>query len=111
ESHSINIEWRYYTDGKAWLGKGVYKWLGPRGGQKSLTAFWMSIWDGFFQVTVYIQEKHRDGALNLALGDSAMQMLKQAATMGKHFPLTFEIASNSPFGDLFTLIEYKKSLG
>lgn len=39
ENQDIDLEWRYYTDGKAWLGKGLYKWLGVRGGQKVTTVF------------------------------------------------------------------------
>jgi len=46
--HDIQLEWRYYTDGKAWLAKGLYKWTGVRGGQNEKTVFWLSIWDGFF---------------------------------------------------------------
>jgi len=40
-----------------------------RGGQKEVTAFWLSIWDGFFKTTFYIPEKARSEALNLSLDD------------------------------------------
>lgn len=30
-NHDIQLEWRYYNDGKAWLAKGLYKWTGVRG--------------------------------------------------------------------------------
>ena len=52
-NQDIDLEWRYYTDGKAWLGKGLYKWLGVRGGQKVTTVFWLSIWESFFKITIY----------------------------------------------------------
>jgi len=42
---------------------------GVRGGQKEVTAFWLSIWDGFFKTTFYIPEKARSEALNLPLDD------------------------------------------
>jgi hypothetical protein len=48
-NHEIQIEWHYYNDGKAWLAKGLHKWIGARGGKNELTVFWLSIWDGFFQ--------------------------------------------------------------
>ncbi|MDD4496494.1 MAG: DUF3788 family protein [Eubacteriales bacterium] len=53
-SHDIHLEWRYYNDGKAWLAKGLYKWTGIRGGQNETTVFWLSIWDSFFKVTIYV---------------------------------------------------------
>ena len=37
--HNIEIEWRFYTDGKAWLAKGLYKLKGVRGGLKETTVF------------------------------------------------------------------------
>jgi hypothetical protein len=49
-NHDIRIEWRYYCDGKAWLAKGLYNWTGIRGGQNETTVFWLSIWEGFFQL-------------------------------------------------------------
>ena len=62
-SHDIQIDWRYYNDGKAWLAKGLFKWRGVRGGQNETTIFWLSIWDGFFKVTIYIPEKAREEVL------------------------------------------------
>ena len=56
-SHDIHLEWRYYNDGKAWLAKGLFKWKGVRGGQNEKTVFWLSVWDGFFKVTIYLPEK------------------------------------------------------
>ena len=36
-SHDIQLEWRYYNDGKAWLAKGLLKWTDVRGGQNEKT--------------------------------------------------------------------------
>lgn len=58
-SHDIHLELRYYNDGKAWLAKGIFRWTGARGGQKETTGFWLSIWNGFFKVTIYVPEKAR----------------------------------------------------
>ena len=35
--------WNYYNDGKAWLCKVQFK---------KKTVFWLSIWDGFFKLTL-----------------------------------------------------------
>ena len=112
KEHDIELTWRYYNDGKAWLAKGLYKWTTKRGTQKETTAFWFSIWDNFFKVTIYIPEKHRDDALNLSLSGESRKMIEEAKQMGKlkFFPLVFSIDSNEIFDDLITLIEFRKLL-
>jgi len=109
----IDLEWRYYTDGKAWLGKGLYKWLGVRGGQKVTTVFWLSIWEAFFKITIYIPEKARDDLFSLPLNNTVKQMINDSKQMGnrlKFFPLVFELDSNELFGQIHILFDFKKSL-
>ena len=108
----IEVEWRYYNDGKSWLGKGLYKWTGTRGGQKEVTAFWLSIWDGFFKVTFYIPEKARSEALELPVGEDINAMLAAAKPMGKlkFFPLTFDLKSDELFDDIYTLVNFRKMI-
>lgn len=109
----MELEWRYYTDGKAWLGKGLYKWTGTRGGQKEMTVFWMSIWDGFFKVSVFFPEKSRADVLALPLGDDAMQMIADSKLMGKtqkFFPVVFNLRSDEWFEAVFAIAEYKKKM-
>ncbi len=113
ENHDIQLEWRYYTDGKAWLGKGLHRWTGPRGGNKEVTAFWLSIWDGFFKVTIYIPEKYRDEVNRLPLEDEVKQMVAGSRQMGntlKYFPLVFDLDSDRMLEEVFTLIEFRKSI-
>jgi len=111
-SYDIEMEWRYYNDGKAWLGKGLYKWTGARGGQKEVTAFWLGIWGGFFKVTVFIPEKTRADALNLTLADDIKDMIADAKQMGKlkFFPLTFDLHSDELFDDIYTLVNFRKMI-
>lgn len=111
-SHDIQIEWRYYTDGKAWLAKGLYKWTGVRGGQNETTVFWLSIWDGFFKVTIYIPEKSREAVLSLPLHDDVRRMIGDARLMGnrlRYFPLVFELRSDELFDAIFSLADFRKS--
>ena len=112
QSFGIKAEWRYYNDGKAWLGKGLYKWTGARGGQNEVTAFWLSIWNGFFKVTFYIPEKARSEALNLSINNETKKMIESAKQIGKlkFFPLIFDLRSDDRFDDIFTLIDFRKSL-
>jgi len=112
KNYEIQVDWRYYNDGKAWLGKGLHHWVTSRGTKKENTVFWLSIWEGFFKVSVFIPEKHRDDVLDLPLTDEIKTMISNAKQMGKlkFFPLVFDITSNNLFPEIFTLINFRKSL-
>jgi len=110
--HGIDAQWRYYNDGKAWLCKGQYHWTTARGTAKETTAFWLSVWEGFVRVTLFIPEKYRADALALPLGDEIRQLLADAKQMGKlkFFPLLFDLRENTLFEDAFALIDFRKML-
>ena len=110
--HDVELAWRYYNDGKAWLGKGQHKWVTSRGTLKETTAFWLSIWEGFFKVTVYIPEKYRVEALSLPLGDAMKEMIMDAKQMGKlkFFPLVFDLRLPKTFDELLAIIDFRKVL-
>ena len=112
QNHGVSVNWRYYNDGKAWLGKGQYAWVTTRGTQKETTAFWLSVWDGFFKVTIFIPEKHRADVLNLALNGATKAMIQSAKQMGKlkFFPLVFDLYTDEMFDAVFTLIDFRKVL-
>jgi len=108
--HDIQVEWRYYTDGKAWLSKGIYRSTGVRGGKKEITVFWLSIWEGFFRVTVYVPEKYREAVLALPLEMQVKQSIAEAKLMGKlkFFYATFDVTSDSQFDSILLLSDFKK---
>ncbi len=111
-TRDIDLDWRYYPDGSAWLGKGLHKWTGARGGQKEVTAFWLSIWDGFFRVTIYVPEKARANALGLPLDPETREMVETAKQVGKlkFFPLVFDLRTDERFGTVYMLIDFRKTL-
>ena len=111
-NHNIEIEWRYYTDGKAWLAKGLYKWKGVRGGQNETTVFWLSVWDGFFKLSIFIPEKNREDAQNLPLSDNIKKMISESKQMGKlkFFPVVFDLYSEELLPSVFTLLDFKKNI-
>lgn len=111
-SHDIQIVWRYYTDGKAWLAKGIYKWTGVRGGQKEATVFWLSIWDGFFKVTIFVPEKAHAEILSLPLDNEVKLMVASSKQMGKlnYVPLVFDLYSDEVFESFFTIADFRKSM-
>lgn len=112
ENHDIQLVWRYYTDGKSWLGKGLHKRIGVRGGQSEKTVFWLSIWNRFFRVTIYIPEKFRLDVFNLPLNDYVKQMITDSKQMGKlkFFPLIFDLNSDEMIEMVFVLIDFIKSI-
>ena len=112
-SHDIHLEWRYYNDGKSWLAKGLFKWTGARGGKNEKTVFWLSIWDGFFKVTIYIPEKSRADVFKLPLDDKVKLMIGDSNQMGnrlKFFPLAFDLSSDEMLEAVYTLADFRKSL-
>ena len=114
ENHNIELIWRYYTDGKSWLAKGLYQWTGVRGGQKEMTVFWLSIWDGFFKVSIFVPEKYREAISRLPLAEEVKQMIADTRPMGnrlRYFPLVFDIRSDEMFSVLFELMDFKKKIG
>lgn len=108
----IQLEWRYYNDGKAWLAKGLYQWTGVRGGQNEKTAFWLSVWEGFFKVTIYFPEKSRADVFRMPLGYEVERIIADSRQMGKlnYFPLVFELRSDEIFEEVFLLTEFRKSI-
>ena len=112
EKIDIQVDWRYYNDGKSWLAKALYKWVTSRGTQKETTACWLSIWDGLFKVTIYIPTKHREDALSLPLSDEVKTMVAEAQQIGKlkFFPLIFDIDSEELFKDILALVEFRGKL-
>lgn len=110
EGRDIQLQWRYYTDGKAWLAKGLYKWVGVRGGKNETTVFWLSIWDGFFRVNIYVPEKSRGPVLDLPLDHDVKRMIADSNQMGKlkFFPIVFDLNSDEMFQTVDMLIDFKK---
>ena len=110
EQQEMNIIWRYYKDGSSWLGKGVHQWTTTRGTHKEKTIFWLSIWEGFFQLSIYIAEKTRAVALELPLTDQTHEQIIEANPIGKlkFFPLIFQVQSDEQLSDIYTLLNFKK---
>jgi len=111
-SHDIQLEWRYYNDGKAWLAKGLFKWKGVRGGQNETTVFWLSIWDSFFKVTIYVPEKASEDVLSLPLDNEVKLMIAASQQMGKlkYFPVVFDLYSDEMFEQVFLLADFRKTI-
>ena len=97
----VEAEWRYYNDGKAWLGKCVHK---------KKTVFWLSIWDGFFKVSIFFTEKTRGGVYELPIHTELKTRLADEKPIGRLIPLVLEVDDESAVDDVYALIAYKRSI-
>jgi len=109
----IELEWTYYKHcSGSWLARGWYRWATPRGTNKEKVIFWLSAWDGFFNIAIWFLEKNRSEILGAEISEKTRQKIRDAKTLGKMktFPVEFEIKNTEDFEDIYTLINYKKSL-
>jgi hypothetical protein len=97
----IELEWRYYNDGKAWLCKAI---------KKKKTVFWLSVWDDCFKLTFYFTEKHLQGIAQLPIDESIKDAFAANNPIGKLLPLTLEMATEKQLADALKIIEFKASL-
>ncbi len=106
----LEYVWHYYPDGSAWLARAIYNWTGPRGGKKAKTMFWLSAWEGSFQVRLYFPEKVRHEALELSLSDAAHQQIVDAKSTYWGFSLAFDIDSGEVPADLYALLDFRMTV-
>jgi hypothetical protein len=97
----IDVEWRYYNDGKSWLAKGT---------SKKKTVFWLSAWNSFFRVSLFFTEKTRDGIQSLSVSDEIKRKIANEPVKGKLIALILDISNEAQLTDVATLVEYKQSL-
>ena len=105
------MDWRYYNDGKAWLSKGEYKWITPRGANKVKPIFWLSIWNGFFKVSFFFSYSIQEELLELPISQNAKEVINDANPMGKtmrFLPVVLDIANDSQLDDVYVLSEFRK---
>jgi len=97
----LTLEWRYYKDGKAWLGKVTYK---------GRTILWLSVWDGSIKTSFYFTEKSRSGVLNLDIDSNVKSSFAFVKPIWKLIPLVLEVKNEEELRGLKSIIDYKKKL-
>lgn len=78
-----------------------------------MTVFWLSIWDGFFKVNVYVPEKYRADLLILTISEDVKHIINDAKQMGdrlKFFPVVSEMRSDDMIDALFEIVKFKKQI-
>lgn len=97
----IDLKWRYYKDGKAWLGKATCK---------KKTIVWISVWENFIKAGFYFTEKTRPGVLNLTFNEEIKSSFANTEPMGKLIPLIVDVKDEKSLQDFTLLLNYKKNL-
>jgi hypothetical protein len=100
-NYQLQLEWRYYNDGKAWLCKAT---------QKKKTIFWISVWDDCFKVVFYFTEKHLEAIAALPIDESIKDDFASAKPIGKLIPLILHMTPDSQIDDALKVIAFKSSL-
>ncbi len=98
---SLETQWRFYKDGKAWLCKVVYK---------KKTILWLSIWENYIKTGFYFTEKTGIGVLGLDIDHKIKAAFEVAEPVGKLIPLIIDINQQKQIEDLKEVIKYKKGL-
>ncbi len=99
--HALTYEWRYYKDGKSWLCKVCYK---------KKTVFWLSVWEGYFQIGFFFTEKHLKRIEALDIDKKIKEEFYQTKNVGKLLPMIFKISEKEQLADLLKVVEFKKKL-
>lgn len=98
--YGITGIWNYYKDGKAWLFKASWK---------KKTVFWLSVWDGYFKVGFYFNEKNSDGIAGLPIDPMLKESFTNESPIGKLRPLSVRVDHPEQLDDLLSLIRYKQN--
>lgn len=101
EEYGLTVEWRFYNDGKAWLGKTVYK---------KKTILWLSVWEGSFKTSFFFTEKHLDGVASLDISENIKDNFAKAKPTGRLIPMIIDVSNKGQIDDLLTVVRFKKSL-
>ena len=94
------LNWRYYNDGKAWLGKVT---------DKKKTIFWLSAWTDCWKTSLFFSEKTKAGVSTLAIAPEIKKEFAKAPLTGKLIALILKIDQVEQLTDLETIAKYKQS--
>lgn len=98
EADGTVVEWRYYRDGKSWLGKAVH-------GKK--TVAWISVGRSSFRVTFYFSAKNEHNLLALPLPVDAFERYHSRKSVGKLKPMVFEVSSRRALKEILLVANAK----
>lgn len=95
------LEWRYYRDGQAWLGKMMC-------GKKNIG--WVIVYEGYFRVTFYFMEKHLQAIVDVDLPETVKKDFFGTGSEGKLKPMSVMVTDVSQTADVLAVFRFKKAL-
>lgn len=95
------LEWRYYRDGQAWLGKMMC-------GKKNVG--WVIVYEGYFKVTFYFMEKHFQAITDADLPETVKKDFFGTEAEGKLKPMSVKVTDVSQTTDVLAVFRFKKTL-
>lgn len=98
EMLNLLIEWRFYNDGKVWLGKILNK-------KKNMG--WLSIWNTGFKITVFLTKRIIPGFNELDIDSEIKSSIVDIKPTGRLIPVIRLIDNDSILNDMLSIIEYK----
>lgn len=101
DEFSLELQWRFYNDGKSWLCKVV---------DKKKTVLWLSVWENYIKTGFYFTGKTRNGVLELDIDETIKETFSATKPVGKLMPLIIDIDQQKQIEDLKRVIKYKKGL-
>lgn len=99
--YGLTVDWRFYNDGKAWLGK-------VTNGKK--TVLWLSVWEGFFRTSFFFTEKHLEAIAALDISATIGDRFAEAKPVGRLIPMLIDVSAEKQLTDLLTVTRFKISL-
>ena len=98
---NLVLEWRYYNDGKSWLGKLLNK-------KKNMA--WLSVWNTGFKLTFYFTEKTINGVYELDIDEETKAIAKEMKPVGKFRSVILFMKNKKTISNGVKLLEYKMEL-
>lgn len=99
--YTFLLEWRYYRDGKAWLGKVIYR---------KKTVFWLSVWKGFFKTSFFFTEKHAERIMDLDIDHKVIEEFQKTKASGRLIPLVIPVDKTGQIAEILRVVDYKMKI-
>lgn len=101
DAFSLEHQWNWYNDGKAWLCKVTFK---------KKTILWLSLWEGYFKTGFYFASRHSDKIYQLDISPGLLEDFRNSKPIGKLIPMIVDVSCREQIDDVIKLINFKKGL-
>jgi hypothetical protein len=100
EFDRTTLEWRYYRDGKAWLGKVTHK---------KKTICWIGVYKNYFRISFYFTARNDEEIAGLPVDKRYKDSYFSRPGIGKLKPMSIDVRSKKALESVFEIMRYKLS--